>query len=70
MFKKIKEFYKKWIKLGRKIANFQVRFVFTVFYFILIIPFGLIIRLFFKESSGWKEVEYKDIDIEKAREQF
>jgi len=71
MFEKLKRFYQKWIKFGKKIANFQVKVIFTIFYFLFIVPFGLILKIFPKDKkSGWQKTKQSNINIEIAKRQF
>jgi len=71
MIKKLKIFYARWIKLGRKIAAFQVRAVFILAYYIIILPMGLIFRIFSPGyRAGWIEVEKKETGLEEASRQF
>lgn len=39
-------FWNAWKRLAHKIGNFQARVLLTVLYVIVVLPFGLIIRLF------------------------
>ena len=34
-----------WKRIGRKIGDFQARVLLTVFYFVIIAPFGLLVRM-------------------------
>ncbi|MFC2061495.1 hypothetical protein ACFLUV_03190 [Elusimicrobiota bacterium] len=72
MLEKIKVIYGKWVKVGKKVAAFQVRILFTVAYFIIIVPFGLVFKLLTSSSkSGWKESKNEDKNsLEAARRQF
>ena len=50
MFKSIWESIKRgwavWTKIAHKIGNFQARVLLTIMYAILVLPFGLAVRLF------------------------
>ena len=70
MFKKLKVFYAKWKKTAQKIANFQVRVIFSIAYFIFIIPMGLIFKIFHSEKSGWQEAKETEASLPEARRQF
>jgi hypothetical protein len=68
MFKKI---YQKWARVGRKIATFQIRAIFTLVYFLVTIPYGLLFRLFARPfKSGWIETKTYSNDLEDSRKQF
>jgi hypothetical protein len=43
MFKRI---WEAWKRVAHKIGNFQSRVLLTIFYFIVVLPFGLAARLF------------------------
>jgi uncharacterized membrane protein len=36
----------RWKKIGHAIGNFQARILLTIIYYVLILPFGLAVRLF------------------------
>jgi len=38
--------WKAWTRLAHRIGNFQARVLLTVFYAVLVLPFGIIVRLF------------------------
>ena len=44
--RELKGLWNAWKRLGRKIGNFQARVLLTLLYAIVILPFGLIARLF------------------------
>ena len=35
-----------WKKIGHAIGNFQARILLTVIYYVLVLPFGLVVRVF------------------------
>lgn len=71
MFKKVKLLYKRWVKVGRKIAAFQIRVLFTIAYYICIVPFGFIVKIFSGSSkTGWQKVKSEKISLEDAGRQF
>jgi hypothetical protein len=41
-----KSFWAAWKRLAHKIGNFQARVLLTLLYAIILLPFGLIVRLF------------------------
>ncbi|MCF7875017.1 MAG: hypothetical protein K9L95_05510 [Candidatus Omnitrophica bacterium] len=68
MFKKI---YQKWVRVGKKIATFQVRAIFTLVYFLVAIPYGLFFRLFARPfKSGWIDAKVYSSNLEDSRKQF
>jgi hypothetical protein len=46
MWNMLKRAWEGWKKIGKKIGNFQARVLLTIFYAILMLPFGLAARWF------------------------
>ncbi len=42
----LRRFWDKWKHIAEKIALFQTRLILTVFYFLLLLPFGLVFSIF------------------------
>jgi lipopolysaccharide/colanic/teichoic acid biosynthesis glycosyltransferase len=68
-----------WKKIARKIGDFNARVILTIFYFILMLPFALLVRLLtdplhIKEKSvkRWRMIEKKPdlTPLERAEKQF
>jgi len=66
-----------WKRIGRKIGDFQARALLTVFYFVIVAPFALAIRVFAdplglkpKTSKGWRPRTAGTPAPEQARRQF
>jgi hypothetical protein len=68
-----------WKKIARKIGDFNARVILTIFYFILLLPFAILVKwlsdpLEIKKGAakGWRIIEVKsDISpMEKAARQF
>ena len=68
-----------WKKIARKIGDFNARVILTIFYFIILMPFALLIKLLTdpleikkKTRKGWHVREQKnDIPpLERAERQF
>jgi hypothetical protein len=65
------------MKIAGVIGDFQSRVVLSLFYFLIVLPFGLVIRLFgdplrIKKSrkSGWTEFATRTSSVEEAKKQF
>lgn len=67
-----------WKKIARKIGDFNARVILTLFYFILLCPFAIIMKIFTdpleiknKEHIGWhNKVDNRELTIlEKATRQ-
>jgi len=42
----LKRLWEAWKRLAHRIGNFQARVLLTVLYAVLVLPFGLVVRLF------------------------
>jgi len=64
-----------WKKFGHAFGDFQARVLLTVFYYILILPFGLMVRFFAdtlnikRRPAQWSEYPPVASDLEHARRQ-
>lgn len=74
MFKKI---WFGWKNIAHKIGNFQARIILSIFYFVMVTPIAIGIKLFsnplrlkIKTSSYWITRVFKEHDLENARRQF
>ena len=47
----------RWKKIGHAIGNFQARVLLTVIYYVLVMPFGLAVRLFSDSMHSKKRPE-------------
>lgn len=66
-----------WMPIAEKIGNFMNRVILSLFYFILVLPFGLGVRLFSDPlqlsknmQSGWTDFSLRVNTIEDARKQY
>jgi hypothetical protein len=71
---KLKEAWEKWKVLAEKIGNFQAKVIFSLLYFILFTPLGLIASFFkdflsLKSLPHWEEVVDNTSTLEKLKEQ-
>jgi hypothetical protein len=75
----IKELWAAWKRIARKIGDFQARVLLTIFYFVLLAPFALIMRrtsdpLAMKAGAqrGWhvRPNAAPDYSLEAVRKQF
>ena len=71
----LKRAWEGWKKIGHKIGNFQARVLLTVFYGVLVLPFGLAARFFSdplrikKKPAEWLDHPNEAYDLEWARKQ-
>lgn len=74
----VRELWAAWKRIARKIGDFQARVLLTIFYFVLLAPFALIMRrtsdpLALKPGTprGWGERQNApEYTVEAARKQF
>ncbi len=72
----LKELWQRWVKVAKIIGDFQARLMLSIFYLVLILPIGLIARLFAdplalkKSSACWDTRKSAPPRIEDARRQF
>jgi hypothetical protein len=67
-----------WKRFAQQMGNFQGRVLLAMFYFIVVTPFGLLVRLFSdplrikqtERTSFWLARPAADRDLEKTRNQF
>jgi hypothetical protein len=75
MLSMLKRAWQAWKVLAKKIGNFQARVILTVFYGILILPFGLAVRLFSdplrikKLPTQWLDHPEEACDMQWAKRQ-
>lgn len=70
----MKKIWHKWKEIAEIIGNFQAAIVFSILYFILITPFG-VVRHYFqdmlnsKKKSSWQKIEDNVSSLEKLKKQ-
>jgi hypothetical protein len=75
MWNILKRAWEGWKKIAHKIGNFQARVLLTVFYGVLILPFGVAARLFSdplrikQKPTEWLQHPEEAYDLEWARRQ-
>lgn len=75
MLDMLKRAWQGWKKIAHKIGNFQARVLLTVFYGVLVLPFGLAARLFSdplrikKTPTEWLDHPNEAYGLEWARKQ-
>jgi len=73
---KLKDLWRWWQKIAKKIGDFQARLILTLFYFVVVLPLGLIVRRCSdplgrkKSSAGWEVKAEIPASLESARRQF
>jgi hypothetical protein len=71
-------FWKRWQSIGKKIGDFQARLLLTLFYFLVLGPFALLLRIASdplgikpKSPRGWQVKPGRPGSaVERARNQF
>jgi hypothetical protein len=74
----LKNIWNKWYTFSQKAGNFQTRVIISFFYFLIVAPFGLLVRVSadplktrrVSASSFWMPKESSDSDLESVRRQF
>ena len=73
----LKKAWSKWKVFAQKVGNFQARVILSLFYFLLVTPIGILIRLFgdplrLKQyaKSYWLPKEPKENNLDEAKRQF
>jgi hypothetical protein len=71
----LKRAWQAWKRIAHKIGNFQARVLLTIFYGVLVLPFGLAARLFSdplrikKRPTSWLDHPNEACDLKWARKQ-
>ena len=70
----LKNLWESWKVIAAKIGDFQATIIFSILYYLLIVPTGLISSLFIdsmkvKEFPSWQDWEDNSDSINKLREQ-
>ncbi|MGA8150823.1 MAG: hypothetical protein WB952_07730 [Terriglobales bacterium] len=71
----LKRLWQGWKRIAKKIGNFQSRVLLTIFYFTIVLPFGVAARLFSdplrikKRPAEWLEHPDEACDLQWARKQ-
>lgn len=68
----------RWKELAQHIADFQSRLILTVFYFTVVLPIGILVRLFADPlrmrkppiQTAWTTRPSQEINLEAAKRQF
>ncbi len=74
----LRRVWKAWREIAAYIGDFQARLLLTLFYFTILVPFGLLVRLFsdplrirhLPVHSSWTKRETRETDLASARRQF
>ena len=71
----VRRLWEGWKRFGRRMGDFQARVLLTVFYFVILAPFALVVRakadpLGLHREGGWLPVTRTGEPLERARRQF
>jgi hypothetical protein len=75
MLKTLKKLWVIWKKIAHTIGDFQARVLLTLIYAVIVLPFGLAVRLFSdplnvkKPPANWLDYPQDATDLERARRQ-
>jgi hypothetical protein len=71
--------WQRWTVYGHYIGDFQSRLLLTLFYFTILVPFGLLARVFSdpleldsfrKETARWNHRPSQESDLQASQRQF
>ena len=69
--------WERWKRIATVVGDFQARVVLSLFYFVIVLPFGLAVRIFSdplklskKQQAGWTDFAERTQTVEEARKQF
>ena len=73
-FLQIKTYWEKWKKTAEKVGDFQFSVIFTILYYVFVVPFGWVSNIFadFLKLKGfpqWQKVDRNFGSIKSLREQ-
>ena len=70
----MRKLWEGWKELAGYIGDFQSRFILTVFYFTIMVPFALLARMagatLDATLDGWQSRAEAETELEQARKQF
>jgi hypothetical protein len=75
MLNLLKRLWEGWKRVAHRIGNFQARVLLTIFYAVLVLPFGILTRLFAdplrtkRRPQTWLEHPEASADLDWARRQ-
>lgn len=75
MLQAFRKLWTAWKRIAHYIGDFQARVLLTLIYVVLVLPFGLLVRLFSdhlnikKRPANWLEHPQETIDAGRARHQ-
>jgi hypothetical protein len=78
VFGRLRRLWARWEVIAHAIGNFQARFLLSLLYFVLVPPFGLLVRLFMDplqlrwraRESFWLAAPSREQSLTAARRQF
>ena len=68
--------WQRWLVIAKRIGDFQARLLLSLFYLLIVLPLGLVVRLFLdplnlkKSSPGWISRPNAASKMDDARKQF
>ncbi len=76
----LRDLWNHWLVLAQKIGKFQSRIILTLAYFVIVLPFGLGVRLFgdplrirrrsLHAQTNWTVRHTTDVDLDASYRQF
>jgi hypothetical protein len=76
MESRAKRVWRGWLRVATVIGDFQARLVLSLFYFVIVLPFGVLVRLFLdplgirgQRQSTWSEFSARSRTVEEGSRQ-
>jgi hypothetical protein len=72
----LRAIWRRWQRAAKKVAEFQARLLLSLFYFLVLAPFALVLRLasdpleLDQAVEGWHDRDDEEAPANRAREQY
>jgi hypothetical protein len=71
----MKAIWQRWKMFAERIGIFNARVILSLFYFTLLLPFGIMVKFFanplsMRERPSWREKESRKLNFQEAKRQF
>lgn len=70
----MRNIWKKWTVVAEKVGNFQIAVIFSLLYFVILTPVGILVRIYgdffnIKEEPRWHKFEDTTSNLTKLKKQ-
>lgn len=71
----LKRTWEKWKLVAEKIGNFQTNLIFSILYYLLVVPISFVVNRFndflgINKFPGWSDIEDNSGTLNKLKDQF